>query len=54
MEALIFLTDAIAVVILVIASLKNDKLLPGQPMTGLFRYRDPESPAKTKPRRGRA
>ncbi len=38
MEALVFLADAIAIVILVITSLRNDKRAPGEPMIGVFRY----------------
>jgi hypothetical protein len=38
MEALVFLADAIAIVILVITSLRNDKRQPGEPMIGIFRY----------------
>ncbi len=38
MEALIFLMDAIAIIVLVVTSLRNDKRKPGEPMTGPFRY----------------
>lgn len=38
MEALVFLVDSLAIVILVITSLRNEKRAAGEPMQGPFRY----------------
>jgi hypothetical protein len=48
MEALFFLLNAIAVVILVVTSLKNDKRKPDEPMIGIYRYIDTLTPPKPK------
>lgn len=48
MEALFFLINAIAVVILVVTSLKNDKRKPDEPMIGLYRYVETLTPPKPK------
>jgi hypothetical protein len=50
MEALFFLLNAIAVVILVLTSLKNDKRKPDEPMIGIYRYIDTLTPPKPKRR----
>jgi len=57
MSALIFIGNAIAIVILVLTSLRNDKRKPGEPMIGIFEYKEklerkhanvPKSPAYLK------
>jgi hypothetical protein len=40
MSALIFIGNAIAIVILVLTSLRNDKRKPGEPMIGIFEYKE--------------
>ena len=50
MEALFFLMNAIAVVILVVTSLKNDRRKPGEPMVGLYRFVETLTPPKPKRR----
>lgn len=48
MEALFLLMNSIAVVILVVTSLKNDKRKPGEPMVGLYRYIETLTPPRPK------
>jgi hypothetical protein len=48
MEALFFLMNAIAVVILVVTSLKNDKRKPDEPMVGPYRFIETLAPPKPK------
>jgi hypothetical protein len=48
MEALIFLLNAVGVVILVVTSLKNDKRKPQEPMIGPFRFVETLTPPKPK------
>jgi hypothetical protein len=48
MEALMFMLNAVAVVVLVVTSLKNDKRKPDEPMIGPFRYVETVTPPKPK------
>jgi hypothetical protein len=56
MSALVFIANAIAIVILVLTSLRNDKRKPGERMIGIFEYKEklerkrpaPNSPAYLK------
>lgn len=48
MEALFFLINSIAIVILVVTSLKNDKRKPGEPMVGLYCFVETLTPPKPK------
>lgn len=48
MEALFFLLNAIAVVILVVTSLRNDQRKPGEPMVGPYRFVETLTPPKPK------
>jgi hypothetical protein len=48
METLVFLTDAMAVVLLVLFSLRDDRSKPGTPTTGLFRFTEYKVPGKTR------
>jgi hypothetical protein len=40
MSALIFIANAVAIVILVLTSLRNDKRKPGERMIGIFEYKE--------------
>ncbi len=40
MSALIFIANALAIVILVLTSLRNDKRKPGERMIGIFEYKE--------------
>ncbi len=46
MEAAIFMVDALAIVILVITGLRNDRRKPGDPITGIFRYHENVEPLR--------
>ena len=48
MEAVFFLLNAIAVVILVVTSLKNDQRKQGEPMVGPYRFVETLTPPKPK------
>ena len=50
MEALIFLIDAIAIIVVVITSLRNDKRKPGTPMFGPFAYSESVEPLRRQKR----
>ena len=50
MEALFFLLNSIAIVILVVTSLRNDKRKPDEPMVGPYRYVETVTPPKPKRR----
>ncbi len=50
MEALFFLCNAIAIVILVVTSLKNDTRKPDEPMVGPYRFVETVTPPKPKRR----
>ena len=48
MEALFFLMNAVAIVVLVVTSLKNDKRKPGEPMIGPYRFIETLTPPRPK------
>ena len=47
METLVFLVDAVAIVLLVLFSLRDDRTKPGTPTTGLFRFNEFKVVTKT-------
>ncbi len=49
MEALLFMLNSIAVVLMVFMGLRDDRLPPGMPHTSLFRLRDEPVAAAAKP-----
>lgn len=48
METLFLIIDTVAILIVLVFSMKNDKLRPGTPEIGLFRMADGSGPAKKK------
>ncbi|MBV8913392.1 MAG: hypothetical protein JOZ05_10185 [Acetobacteraceae bacterium] len=49
METAFLMIDTVAMLLVLIYSLRNDKLPPGKPETGLFRMAEPKSRAKKDP-----
>ena len=54
MEALLFMLDSLAMVLVVFMGLRDDRRQPDAPHTGLFRMRDEPARAKAASRDGRA
>jgi len=46
METLVFLADALAMLLLVLASLRDDRSKTGTPTTGLFRFTERKAEGK--------
>ena len=47
MEALLFMFNSMAIVVMVFMGLRDDKAPPGTPHTSIFRMRDRPVPAKS-------